>query len=497
MRRPGFTLVELLVVLAILVAAFALAGGAFLRKDGRLQAVKAAAEELAAVCRQARALASARNATHGVVFHLQNHPDSSGRVLNNRSGGHWYRIVGPPTSTATHMNRRTLMEPRYVDNLPPVVGGMGGGSLGNYAIAYPFTLAQTAELMRNSWVGEAHVLAPGKVRFLALSDMDYGDYNMTNQAYRMPSATMSYPRPWFGWYDRTGVAGGGAGRLYPWGGYDPAIAGSGFFYAGHPGAAAYAALDAVAPVGSRHGVDRKADRWHDAQIRISSSGNWIYEQPAEPLADVIHAALEPRPVLDAEWRDVSLSFAPTGEVTWGGTMPGRHCPTFRDIVPTGANPRVFRGVADRCNGIFAANDDAGMLAYPHHQGEMGTFEQDAGGFYITLAPDVVTDTDTFPDAKSAIDALMPIFRVFVSTVGEVRVVPISRTRVWAGGLAPFPTSEAWYRTGTNMRTLFPRDRMLDGSVLSGGVGVGAVVGGGPVTDALTGEMLENRAVWLK
>lgn len=501
--RRGFTLVETLVVLAIMVAVFAMAGGSFLRSDGRVQAVKAAAEELAATCRQARALAVSRNATFAVVFHVQNHPDSNGRVLNNRSGGHSYRIVGPAPSVSTMIDPRSLLDPKLVDNLPPVVGGMtiSETNLRDFAYSYPFTLAQTAELHGNSWVGDEHVLPAGKARLLALSDMDYGDYNEGGSTFRNPSATISFPRPWFGWWDKDNVAGGGKGRLYPWGGYDPAIPGSGFYYRGRAAAAAYANIDTLAPVNSRNAVTRRIDRWHDDQIRNGSGKAYsLYEEPAEPQADVLYEADSARPLLNAAWRDVSIAFTASGEAAWGGTMPGRHCVTFRDIAITDAgvtHPRVFRGVAERCNGIWPAKSDMGLLPYPHYQGEMGTFEQDSGGFFITLAPELTDDNDVYPTAKAVIDALMPIYRVYISVVGEVRVIPVSRTAVWPSGKAPFPTTESWYRGSGNMKTYFPRDRLVTGALLSGGVGLGAIESGGPITDVLTTGMLENRSIWLK
>ena len=69
--------------------------------------------------------------------------------------------------------------------------------------------------------------------------------------------------------------------------------------------------------------------------------------------------------------------------------------------------------------------------------------------------------------------------------------------VLSGGTAPFPTSESWWRTGTNMKLQFGRDRLVTGSqVDSGGTGIGAPVGA-PITGFLTPEMLTNRSVWMR
>jgi len=484
--RRGFTLIEILVVLAIMVTLFGIGGSAFARRDQRLQSVKAAAEELAATCRQARAMALARNATYAVVFHIQNQPQSSGRVLNNRSGGHGYRILGPSSGLGSSTgNTRQLMSSNRVDNVPAVVGSTNG----NVITSSPYNLAQMAAGVRNGWAGELHVLPAGRVRFLALTDMDYGNYGWTGTR-RVPSATVSYPRPWFGWWDATGVAGGGAGRLYPWGGYDPAIPGSGFFYWGPAAAPAYAPLDPQ-PIGSTHAAARVLDRWLDGQQVDDSSGNASLELPAEPKADLLYAKDAPRPLVDGDWRDMSIQFCADGTVQWGGTMPGRHCDLYKD--GTVLTVAVSRGAAERCNGVFSRYG----LVNQHSQAETGNFERDAGGFHITLAPDVENDNDVFATAKQALDAQMPAFRVFVSVLGEVRVIAVSRTPSFLPGTAPFPASESWWRTGTNMRTQFGQDRLVSGSRLdSGGTGIGDAVGA-PITSFLLPEMLVNRSVWMR
>ncbi len=483
----GMTLIELLVVLSIIVAVFAMMSFNFTRADSRLQQVKAAAEELAATCRQARALAISRNATYAVVFNIQNDPRSSGRVLNNRSGGHWYRIVGPSSSVGSaNGSSRQLMGPNRVDNVPAVVGSLNGGVI----FSSPFNIAQMAAGLRNGWVGEQHTLPAGKVRFLSLTDMDYGDFTSSGTR-RVPSTTVSYPRPWFGWWDQANAAGGGAGRLYTWGGYDPAIPGSGFYYWGSASASAYAPCDPQ-PVDSTHAVTRTVDRWVDGQQAPGSGGPSTAELPAFPAADVLYEAGAPRPVIDGAWRDMSILFTASGEAQWGGTLPGRHCDRYKDGT-VGGTP-VHRGAAERCNGTF---ETYGMINQ-HVQAEAGNFERDSGGFFITLAPDAPTDQDVFPTARAAQDALMPLMRVFVSTLGEVDVIPVSRSSSSAGGLAPFPTSEAWLRNAANLKLRFGQDRLVTGSRLdTSGTGIGDPEAGRPITDFLTPDMLANRAVWLR
>ena len=483
----GFTLIEILVVLGIIVLTLGMVTAGFPRTDRRVQQVKAAAEELAATCRQARALSLSRNAAYAVVFNIQNDPAANGRVLNNRSGGHWYRIVGPTAALgSTNGNSRQNLMPDKVDNVPPVVGSLNGTTI----FSSPFNLLQMSNGMASGWAGETHALPAAQVRFVALTDMDYGDFTTTSTR-RVPSAGITYPRPWFGWWDKSNAAGGGAGRLYGWGGYDPAIPGSGFYYWGSPAAAAYAPLDAQ-PVNSANAALRTLDRWVDGQQAPGSGGASTLELPAFPGADVLYQGGTPRPLVNGAWRDMSILFCPTGEVRWGGTLPGRHCSEFKNSTVLGTP--VFRGAAERCNGTF---DPYGMVNQ-HTQAETGNFERDSGGFFITLGPDLLSDRDIYASAQEAEDALMPLFRVFVSLLGEVRVIAVSRSSASAAGRTLFPTGEAWWRNGTNMKLYFGQDRLVTGSkVDTAGTGIGDAEPGGPITGFLTPEMLTNRAVWLK
>jgi prepilin-type N-terminal cleavage/methylation domain-containing protein len=487
-RRRGFTLIETLVVLAIMVAVFGFAGSGFLRTDRRLQAVKAAAEELAATCRQARALARKRNATFAVVFHIQNHPDSNGKVLNNRSGGHSYRIIGPHSAQETNGGAsRQLLEAKQIDNLPPITGSQVYNGSWTAITSPPYSLGEMTEILHGGWVGENHVLPASQVRFLALTDMDYGDFDST-ATYRYPSATKSYPRPWFGWYDATGIAGGGAGRLYGWGGYDPAIPGSGFYYWGKPTAAGYAVVEPQ-PTNCTNSYRRVVDRWLPGQQWRGSNNTIPLELPGAPGADVLYEVGSPRPLINGEWRDMSVVFCASGEVKWGGTLPARRHPLFKDQVISGV--QVRRGVTERCRW-------AGEISNEYVIAEASNFDQDSGGFLISLAPDAMTDSDIFPNAKAALESLMPMYRVFISVLGEVRVIPVSRVPTCDSSLAPFPGSEAWFRTGNNMKLQFGQNRLLTGTRLNQwGEGIGEPEPGGPIIDFLTVDMMANRSVWLK
>lgn len=462
--RNAFTLIELLLVMAIMAVVFGMAGASFARSNTRQQAVLGAANELAATFRQARALAMERKQAYSVVFHIQNDPASSGRVLNNRSGGHWYRILGPGGGNM-----------RMVAYTPPY-GSFQFGA---------FNLASAAQSLERNWVDEAHVLPARKVRFLALTDMDYGNYRSGSQDYRQASAERTYPRPWFGWFDGT--------RLHGWGGYDPDIPGSGFYFWGNdsqitwngaPDPAAFATRDPK-PLTCTNTQDRVLDNWIGADSRSSA--------PGQPASQVLYTAGSPRPLINASWRDVSLQFLGTGEACWGTFLPARHAWIFSDVQPSyWRNAR--RGVAERCNGSTSWDINTYYSVgdvRQHWQTEAGNFDQDSGGWFVTLAPDVDSDNDTYPDAKAALDALMPMYRVFVSSFGEIRVIAVSRSAKLPSGMTAFPPTEDWWRTGSNTVNYFGRDRYV-GTVAKGTRPVGA-----PITDFVTTGMLGNRQVWMR
>ena len=98
--RRAFSMVELLVVIAIMAIALGMIAVSMTRTNADA-AVKGAADALAAVLRQTRTRAMVNQAPYAVSFNIQNAPGSSGRVLNNRSGGHWYRIIGPSSHASS------------------------------------------------------------------------------------------------------------------------------------------------------------------------------------------------------------------------------------------------------------------------------------------------------------------------------------------------------------------------------------------------------------
>lgn len=125
------------------------------------------------------------------------------------------------------------------------------------------------------------------------------------------------------------------------------------------------------------------------------------------------------------------------------------------------------------------------------------FSAASGGFFITLGPDALDDNDQFATAKEALESMMPLYRVFVSSYGEVRVIAVSRMPKY-GTMAAFPTTENWWRTGNNTVNYFGENRFNTAATKhSDNVTGNGVYTGQPITDFIDPDMLINRSVWMK
>ncbi len=430
-REPGFTLVELLVVIAIL--AISLGMVAFLSTgDKRDAAVSSSAQELAATLRAARAMAMDKRCICAVAFNIQNAPGTSGLVLNNHGGGHWYRMIGPSENTKAGASLPIYPSPDFYYDFDTV----------------PAFLAS----VKASWVGDRHVLPPHRVRFLALSDQDNGgmvDYGNSTLAHFQAT----FPRPWFGNWDEA------AKRLRPWGGYDPALVNgqetparqtTGFYYAGMDGTIS----------GSRNPADRITEE----------GGVKIFAQGAG------------RPLVNAEWLDYVIEFRPDGSVVEG--------PRFRARIQSALQHGAHGGVAPYGD----LGDMSGWPANPawfsfgdptrrDYVGPMVSYQSVTGWWSITLGPDAERDSDAYGDAREALTSLMPAYRVMVNRLGEVRVMRISNSS--PKGVALDATITNW-QDSTRTRQYYQRNIATNADGTRRSV---------PAVGFLTYEMLRDNRWW--
>jgi prepilin-type N-terminal cleavage/methylation domain-containing protein len=496
MNRRAFSLVELLIVLAVVALLMGL-GVASLRRDQRGAQVQAAAEELAGTLRKARAMAMRDQAVYGIAFNIQNEPGSSGAVLNNRSGGHWYRIIGPAKTLAQSTN--------LAGNIPYPMNLLGGRENWNFPdYLYAISIA---------WVAEKTVLPARKVRFLALSDTDegprfpaYTSASIAGTGNYGDAGEMTYPRPWFGYFDRKG------GRLWPWGGYDPAKAHSGFFYQGSgPAISGCRNMDdriydnsfAVA------GADRDAD-YADAKD-LNGDGDTADLGEVESKVPIWRTG-EPRPLVNADWLDAVIVFLPDGRARYLEWGRGRR---FYSQGQVGALGKGGNGVRDLTRIAFTNSQDSKLknqafdnspvfaplsqdrratrTTNPCGPGEVRHFNLHTGGWHLTLAPDALDDQDTFASEQEALESISPMWRVFIGENGSIRAFPVAQRPGWPMTAATIPSTPAdWLDAAwvwKNCRYGYPHDPTTNGEIL-----VPTPIGR-PITDVISTSMLCNKVWW--
>jgi len=451
--RRGFTLIELLIVVAIMAILFGIAFAIPWHEDREGQ-VRGAAEELAAVLRETRTRAIRKNMPYAVVFNIENAPGSSGKILNNRSGGHWYRVIGPNDILIGGGNGAYWTESSF-HTLPFI--NMGQNPLnGNSLNGGPPVLRHYLNKVSRSWIDEPHRLAKGKVRFLALNDQDNGD-NVAPSRGGEYSAT--YPRPWFGWWDSTTT------ELHTWGGYDPDLKGksqkfsgwgskslgqqtkvngriaspSGFYYEGWEGEI----------TGCVNPTDRQVLDEDETCVDIdatdrSSTGSYDKFDIARGQLYTVLKKDEPRPLINANWLDYCIVFKADGTVDddwfrlrqaywqlyWGsyGCRADNQDPC---TVTFPTHDLKQAGLLDMCNGAaYLTNFADNTTAYPRksiYQRESTSYVNRTGFYWITLAADAKDDASTFPTALAAMRSMLPIYRVGVNRDGQVKVIRVRTT----------------------------------------------------------------------
>ena len=464
----AFTLIELLVVISIIAIAMSMVfvlGG---RQRDSLQ-VRAAADELAGVLRKTRNQAIEQKSFYAVAFNITNGTGTSGRVLNNRDGGHWYRVLGPTTSNWWTQGL-TLLPSVQRGSAPG--GNVESGGLGFANRDYPVRFF--LDLVAKSWESERHVLPARSVRFLALTDQDNGGHCRSRDPYQA-----TYPRPWFGTWDA------GTGKWYPWGGYTPELAESSPFWGARTG------LDgtATSPSGFFYegsegrvtGCVNPRDRlvWDDADgngfVDLSPNTDGA---PAWPLL----AQGKPRPLVNADWLDAMIIFYPDGRVDH------RWFPTRRQFADRADwdIPQSFRkngahllGMGDMTNVYTPQWAWEGNVS-----DEASTYAGRSGFFYITLGRDAADDRDTYADPGELISSLLPAVRVGINRFGEVKVVPVRRA-LHAGQVLDTTAQGTWWNK-------------VSPPICEDGY-QGNILGEAnmPVIDAVTEAMVRNRQWWLE
>ncbi|MBN8524499.1 MAG: prepilin-type N-terminal cleavage/methylation domain-containing protein [Planctomycetes bacterium] len=509
-RHRAFTLVELLVVLGIVV----LLMGLILRStrgDQREAAVRGAAMELAATMRRVHQRAIATHQTYGIAFNIQNEPGSSGAILNNRSGGHWYRIIGPAKRTK---HGRIANSSLLHDFIPWA-----------WAIAHEQqrVVGQFLDFVDDvelSWISDPIVLPPGKVRFLALGDTEEGSRwraALPDPGWQGPYPP-TYPRPWFGYFDPA------ARKLWAWGGYDPDIPCSGFYYQGlNADVPGYDTAAAAPPiVGCRNPTTRTIDQdwdpprggtwpsWDIADRDRNGDGDTAdrYEQE---VAVPLWKAGEPRPLVNAAWLDAVIIFMPNGSVRFGEWNRARRAyrPGMPDPAtgPRGSDALMWGGIADRAKvgHGWSPPDPAPyrpMTTFDqwwgaYDMGEVGHFDTPTGAWRITLAPDVADDRSEFPDAAIALATMLPAWRIAINTYGFTTADRVAHR---PGYLASLPAGDAvWPSAPTDWQDM---DRINQSCRMgywhepaSGYYDAPLVPKGHPITTVIDPAMLTRRVWW--
>jgi prepilin-type N-terminal cleavage/methylation domain-containing protein len=504
LRHGGFTLLEVMVVITVIAIAGSMIFSYNGRRDRRSLQVRAAADQLAAVLRQTRAMAMDQKAIFGVAFNIANAPGSSGRVLNNRSGGHWYRVIGP--SQHNSQQDRT---------------GNGGGG-GGYAGVYRFNrdwcsvgrekgdtaVGSPLGEIAYDWIGAKQVLPKASVRFLALADQDNGNH-------RFPSWRFgpTYPRPWFGEWDPA------TKRLYAWGGYDPdpqfldfaqtaePWSGTCHLRQGKDGIYNFSGFYYEGCAGRITGCTNPADRF----VYADTNGNGHVDLgdpaaappvPPDQRTYLLEQGGEPRPLVDANWLDAVIVFFPDGSARYEDWFRLRHeyerysrspssMTLFNDVPSRSASdPRNinFVGMGDRCNAINTgrggSKEEIGITPY-NNRYEASHYVDRTGFWYITLAADALDDTVTFSSAQAALATLRPMWRVGVSRLGEVKTIEVKRNQRAGTELDTAHCDEWWQKPGIGYAGFY-NNLMSEGAVPEM-----------PVEDFVTPEMLEHRRWWLR
>jgi prepilin-type N-terminal cleavage/methylation domain-containing protein len=551
LRRRAFTLIELLCVLAIMALLVGMVLTALPRK-GDAAAVELAAEQVCAVLQQARNTAIATQASISVVFNIQNAPGSTGRVINNRSGDHWCRILGKTRKQQLNVSRKSFDMPPFLatssadpywtatnpafNHVNPLMGSVQAGPTAAAAyddyqswFQWP-TFPHLLEEIRADWISPPYTLPRGKVRFLALGDSDEGPRLYAGALSSPPTYTSTvgvnfgygttYPRPYFGWYDPA------SRRLYPWGGYDPnlpAVANiPGYGTSVSETTSTYSGLCYQAPSepaipDSRNPEDHaygKAEFNAGAWYTTLQTDHWpSLVRDTGPLPNdtyYLRRQGAPRALVDGNWGDFAIVFEADGTAWFPPMKCNRRWYAQGGLPSKGVcGPKPAVKGASRTTYLLSnfrtSGNDLNAIA---PNGESIHYQRHTNRAYITLAPDSPDDRDIFESAKQALRSLTPMFRVFVSTSGVIGYVPVREddgvlAAYTAQGWTPWPADPAVYAMETSNRDLIDFNfrygwlHQKQSAFTGNYSGYWELVPRGmPITDRVSAEMMIRRIWWL-
>lgn len=422
-RRASFSLIELLIVVLIIGLVMSMLEYLYGPRTIRGPLVKDAADQLASVLRQARQLAIDHHGFYGVSFNIQNAPGSSGQVLNNRSGGHWYRIIGPHDTdwqggwTASCGYDVPYFFTRSFNN-PNGIPYQGDTELGAWL-----------QVIQHDFVGPRFYLPKGQVRFIALTDEDNGNYANPGSGF-----ASTYPRPWFGTFQQAN--GDSVPRLYAWGGYEannpncigvragnPACNWSAFYYQG----------DDPAIVGCLNPANRYIMDNPGTTVQLADPMGRDAITGQEDFA--LFTQGQVRPLINGDWLDCVILFNPDGTASMTDWMSMRHQYGLTGFSGNGNSPTGWwwwndsnlllpqLGPGDMCNfSNVGTNNQPYNTLY-----EASNYTDVTGMYYITLGADALDDTVQFPDSQAALNTMLPLYRVGISKFGEIKVVKVTTT----------------------------------------------------------------------
>lgn len=356
---------------------------------------------------------------------------------------------------------------------------------------------------------------------MALTDQDNGHFRQDGDTF-----TSTYPRPWFGWVDESLPS----PRLYPWGGYDKdlsmrltttadgdqtgsqkakdryrtkngrEISHTGFYYEGYDGII----TGCVNPT-SRIVLD---DTNKDGAIVLTAQTNYSLDTLTTTYK--LWEQGSPRPLINGKWGDFLILFRPDGtvEVKWmntrrefarqvGGGTSGN---VFEIIDPTwtahnnsniSTSNRAIPDLSSKTVGVWPwwqIEHGMGDMTCRYQQWDVpGCYVKRTGYYWITLGPDMLSDSDEFSSAADALRKISPLYRVGVSPFGDVRIIRV-RTTLVDGSTATFDDA----LTGNKWGLVAETNKHWRGDTL---VNVDGSLRGHPVYDHVLPEMMAQRKWW--